>query len=875
MAEFLLQLTDEVPIKADISQTPWNKLVSDIVAYGQANNLGNAFMLLDVGRTFAGVMIRFFNINSDTAYLATTNYINDNNMIGIYADNITSSSTSCYWVINWSGTIGNSYSAANFVQRTVGGVTYYCNGANTAGYAAQQAIYLPDTVTNIYIDGSPLVTYTWSSVPAISGKNGILSLATIDNEQLGDGSLVEEGSLNWVTNLPSSASIASLTSNLGVGNADVPILWSGNTKRCDATFTFVPIIGNTLILKFYLAPSTGGIENQIFMTGWSNLDYNRSYIGFIKDDENQVAKVSLITTYWDADHLNEYVRFNDTGSETMTDEEMHNMWVWLEGGTSTDTESDGTDTVQDNDPNGGGGFIPRFNNPIPKPNTPGKSALDTGFISLWYMTETQLSNLASYLWSDEFFDIIEKRLYNDPMDALISLMIFPVTPPHDDITHPSTLIFGGKTTPYQGQKIHQQFDTIPMGSVEVSPTLEKGVYFDFNPYMSCRIYLPYCGEFELDINEVIGKTLSLEYMVDYFTGVCCAYLTITDKKDAKNPVKGTHYYFTGQMGIKVPVSASDYSGLYNAVVSAGATIGGALAVPASAIASAPVQIGLMANACNNVANMKSNVQYTSGGGSISGSLSCEYPYLILSEPKIFEAVNQWDYVGYPCLSTYRINQITGFFKVLETHVENIACTENEREQIRNMLLNGCIRHQGTNIPDSLITPDHDGNYVFLFLKNMSDKNTIGKTFAGANSTIDCVKYEGKLLENQSIEKPILIVNGDITSYNYVYVPCFNRFYYINDITIKTDKLKFVSCEVDALQSFKTEIGNLECIISDIGDKSKAKLLANNNAWFMEQDKNVITMTFKDEHKRNMGFERGSNSGESYILAIAGGNTYTP
>ena len=125
MAEFLLQLTDEVPIKADISQTPWNKLVSDIVAYGQANNLGNAFMLLDVGRTFAGVMIRFFNINSDTAYLATTNYINDNNMIGIYADNITSSSTSCYWVINWSGTIGNSYSAANFVQRTVGGVTYY------------------------------------------------------------------------------------------------------------------------------------------------------------------------------------------------------------------------------------------------------------------------------------------------------------------------------------------------------------------------------------------------------------------------------------------------------------------------------------------------------------------------------------------------------------------------------------------------------------------------------------------------------------------------------------------------------------------------------------------------------------------------------
>ena len=774
--------------------------------------------------------------------------------------------------------------STGLVARAFYGSNFFSNNWLNNNYGhfstlAQALTHLAEYFRNCYIfvngeDWSGFITYQWSSIPAISGKNGILSLATIDDEYLGDGSPVTDGSIAWITNMPNSASFSSLVSNLGVGNADAPIMWSGNTKRCDATFTDVPLIGTSLVLKFYLAPSTGGIENMIFMTGWTGIDYNKSYIGFIKDDENEVAKVSMIRTYWDIDHLNEYVSFNDTGSSTMTDEEMHNLWIWLEGGTSTDTESDGTDTVQDNDPDGGGGFIPRFNNPIPKPHTPGKSALDTGFISLWYMTDAQLNDLSSYLWSDYFFDIIEKRLYNDPMDALISLMIFPVTPPHDDSSHPSTIIFAGKTTTKQGLKIHQQFDTIPMGSVEVTPSLENGVYFDYSPYLSARIYLPFCGEFELDINEVVNKKLSLEYMVDYFTGMCCAYLTINDR--TTDDLKGTHYYFTGQMGIKVPVSASDYSGLYNAVVSAGATIGGALAVPTSAIASAPVQIGLMANACNNVANMKSNCQYTSGGGSISGSLSCEYPYIILSEPNIFEAENQWNYVGYPCLSTYKIKKISGYFKVLETHVENIACTETEREQIRNILMSGCVRHSGTSIPSSYTTPETTGNLVILFLKNMSDKNTLGKTFKKKqDETLDCLKTEGRLLENQSIEKPVLIIDGDVTPYNYVYIPAFNRFYYINDMTIKTDTLKFISCEVDALQSFKTEIDELECIISDVGDKKKAKLLANNNAWFMKQNKEVITLTFKDSAKRNMGFERGSGSGESYILAVAGGNEYTP
>ena len=44
-------------------------------------------------------------------------------------------------------------------------------------------------IETLYINGSPLVSYTWTSVPAISGKNGILSLTQILN--INDGEPVE------------------------------------------------------------------------------------------------------------------------------------------------------------------------------------------------------------------------------------------------------------------------------------------------------------------------------------------------------------------------------------------------------------------------------------------------------------------------------------------------------------------------------------------------------------------------------------------------------------------------------------------------------------------------------------------------------------
>jgi hypothetical protein len=51
------------------------------------------------------------------------------------------------------------------------------------------AVFLTSAELNLYINGSLPVTYQWSSVPAISGKNGILSLSTLAD--INDGEAVD------------------------------------------------------------------------------------------------------------------------------------------------------------------------------------------------------------------------------------------------------------------------------------------------------------------------------------------------------------------------------------------------------------------------------------------------------------------------------------------------------------------------------------------------------------------------------------------------------------------------------------------------------------------------------------------------------------
>ena len=91
-----------------------------------------------------------------------------------------------------------------------------------------------------------------------------------------------------------------------------------------------------------------------------------------------------------------------------------------------------------------------------------------------------------------------------------------------------------------------------------------------------------------------------------------------------------------------------------------------------------------------------------------------------------------------------------------------------------------------------------------FYQNLSDKRVINKTLSIEYSLIGC-----QLIDETSIINPVFetdLVAG-LYLYNYVYIPYFSRYYYIDDITVIDGTRMRFKCSIDVLMSYKTQILN--------------------------------------------------------------------
>lgn len=90
-------------------------------------------------------------------------------------------------------------------------IWYWVKSIETGVTAPQYWCCMAD-IEHLYINGSPVVEYQWSSVPAISGKNGILSLTEILN--INDGNAVNDVALSGNISLSSSSRISAIISGI-------------------------------------------------------------------------------------------------------------------------------------------------------------------------------------------------------------------------------------------------------------------------------------------------------------------------------------------------------------------------------------------------------------------------------------------------------------------------------------------------------------------------------------------------------------------------------------------------------------------------------------------------------------------------------------
>lgn len=322
-------------------------------------------------------------------------------------------------------------------------------------------------------------------------------------------------------------------------------------------------------------------------------------------------------------------------------------------------------------PGGGGGSFDNTSTPIDIPNLPSISAASTGFISLYNPSLNQLNQLASYLWSDLFEIDGWKKLFADPMDAILGLSIVPVAVPSGGTREVKV---GNIGTGISLTVASNQFVEVDCGSIDVNEYW--GAYLDYEPYTQAQIFLPYIGTRPISVDEIMGKTVRVVYHVDILTGACCCFVKCGDS---------VLYTYNGQCSIPIPITGANYTSVVNGVISIAASVGSLVATGGS---SAPTAIPEIASSAVN--QMKPQVEKS---GSISGSagvLNMQTPYLILIRPRQALPSKQNEFIGYPSLITVQLTELSGYTEVQSIHLENIPATQEELAEIESLLEGGVI-----------------------------------------------------------------------------------------------------------------------------------------------------------------------------------------
>ena len=107
--------------------------------------------------------------------------------------------------------------------------------------------------------------------------------------------------------------------------------------------------------------------------------------------------------------------------------------------------------------------------------------------------------------------------------------------------------------------------------------------------------------------------------------------------------------------------------------------------------------------------------------------------------------------------------------------------------------------------------------MYVQFYNFAKDNASTGQPTGTGAQFDC-----QLKNNTSIIRPSILLSplandGDITTYNYCYIPKFNRYYFIVDWAWIGGAWD-ISLSVDVLASFKTQIGNLSCYVERSADE---------------------------------------------------------
>lgn len=323
-------------------------------------------------------------------------------------------------------------------------------------------------------------------------------------------------------------------------------------------------------------------------------------------------------------------------------------------------------------PGGGGGNMDPTSDPIAFPGLPTGGALVSGAITAYEVDAAALTQMFLKLWDSSIFDITTfQKLVEAPLDSLVQLQCVPIDPHTQGTGH---IMLGNFDTQAVADKIDQEYYTVDCGTLKVEEYW--GSALDYNPYTECTLWIPMVGFREVDVNDVMNKTIHLKYNYSIFDGNLTAQLMCGNSVLYKWPGNVLETIpVTQRVNEKMKAIASGVADIAN-----GAIKGGGAGAVTAGIASAV-----------NVAFAQTHVSRSGSMQGSTGLLDDFTPYMIIKRPIQSLAQGFKTQKGYPSNITAVLNTLSGYTEVEYIHLTGIdMATDTELQEIEQLLKNGVI-----------------------------------------------------------------------------------------------------------------------------------------------------------------------------------------
>lgn len=400
--------------------------------------------------------------------------------------------------------------------------------------------------------------------------------------------------------------------------------------------------------------------------------WTKTSIGFIKREDGIEGVHTLSNRIEPSSKANQIIESIEMWGSNNTEYNLFKLYILPYIVDSYNPYEEGGDS----DDGGGDGDFDNSSEDIDVPTLPTLSATASGFVNIFAPTLNQLNQLASFMWTTDFYDNIVK-LWADPMSVILGLSIVPVNVPVDDVRKVKC---GNVSTDVSMYHASTQFVVLDCGTINVNEYW--GAYLDYSPYTKIQLYLPYCGTHSLDIDDIMGRSINVTYHIDILSGSCVAFVKSTGKG-----LNSVLYEFSGNVSTQIPITGENFSRLIQTAISSVASLGSTVATGGL---SAPMTITTMGSLANNVANSKPEIERSGSMSGSTGLMGIQKPYLILTRPKQCIPKDVQKFKGFPSMKFQKLSDVKGFTIISEILLKNITASDEEINEIKRLLKEGVI-----------------------------------------------------------------------------------------------------------------------------------------------------------------------------------------